>query len=539
MEAKNPQRIELFVGNLVVILELICYDLRMVINDLLLKISAEFKPVFVGMHNQILTLQEENTRLRRALYAAKSEKHLAGVLITPVGTLFNEAEQEFVGPLQPVVIPPAVDPKEPRPRSPKSGGRQPLPEDLPRERVEHDLEVDSKNCPNDGAELTRIGEEIVETLEFRPATLVVIENVYPKYACPVCEQHVIQAPAVPSVLPQTQCGPGLIAQIIICKYLLALPLYRQESEFKQMGIELSRSSMARWIIATHKYLLPLLDLLKKFILASQVIHADETHVQVLKEKGKTPQSKSYMWTICTGEHDPPAVFYEYYDNRKSESATSLLEDFKGLLHVDGYEGYSAVVEQNGIVRVGCWAHARRKFDVAKKDGAPAGHTLSGEFLNRIQKLFLAERDWKGLSAEERGAERQKISKPLVEDLQSYLDENLTRVTPKSKLGMAMTYLKNQWPLLTVFLNDGRASLSNNRMENLIRPFAIGRKNWMFSDTVAGAEASAGLYSLLLSAKMNELEARPYLISVLTEIPALLAKEPTADLSPYLPWNWKT
>ena len=160
-------------------------------------------------------------------------------------------------------------------------------------------------------------------------------------------------------------------------------------------------------------------------------------------------------------------------------------------------------------------------------------------MTRIQKLFLLERDWEDLSAEERCAERQKHSKPLVEDLQSYLDENLTRVTPKSKLGMAMTYLKNQWPLLTVFLNDGRASLSNNRMENLIRPFAIGRKNWMFSDTVAGAEASAGLYSLLLSAKMNELEARPYLISVLTEIPALLAKEPTADLSPYLPWNWKT
>ena len=330
MEAKNPQRIELFVGNLVVILELICYDLSMVINDLLLKISAEFKPIFVGMHNQILTLQEENTRLRRALYAAKSEKHLAGVLITPVGTLFNEAEQEFVGPLQPVVIPPAVDPKEPRPRSPKSGGRQPLPADLPRERVEHDLEVDSKTCPNDGAELTKIGEEIAETLEFRPATLVVIENVYPKYACPECEQHVAQAPAVPSILPQTQCGPGLIAQIIICKYLLALPLYRQESEFKQMGIELSRSSMARWIIATHKYLLPLLDLLKNFILASQVIHADETHVQVLKEEGKTPQSKSYMWTICTGKHDPPAVFMSIMtieNQNRQPPCWKILKDF--------------------------------------------------------------------------------------------------------------------------------------------------------------------------------------------------------------------
>ena len=508
----------------------------MIIDDFLLKISDQFKPIVVGMHNEIVTLQEENQRLRRMLFGSRSEKHLAGILIEPAGSLFNEAEKEFVGPLQPAAAHGEPEPK--KHRSPQSGGRQPLPADLPRERVEHNLSDESKTCPNDGAALEKIGEEVVETLEFRPSTLVVIQNVYPKYACHACEQHVIQASAVPSVLPQTQCGPGLIAQIIICKYLLALPLYRQEFEFKQMGIELSRSSMARWIIATHTFLTPLLELLQNSILSSDVAHADETHVQVLKEVGKTPQSKSYMWTLCSGEHGPPAVFYQYHDNRKSESATALLKDFKGLLHADGYESYNAVVEKNGIVRVGCWAHVRRKFEVAKKEGAPAGQTLSGEFLDRIQKLFLLEREWKNLSAQDRGAERQKNSAPLVEDLRSFLDKNISQVTPKSKLGMAMNYLNNQWPLLTVFVNDGRAALSNNRMENLIRPFAIGRKNWMFCDTVAGAQASAGLYSLLLTAKINELEARPYLISVLTEIPALLAQEPKADLSPYLPWNWK-
>lgn len=494
------------------------------------------------MHNQIILLQEEVTRLRRELYAAKSEKHISlASLILPEGGLFNEAEHIFVGPPRPTHLdaPPAQgEPKKPRVRSPESGGRKPLPADLPRERVVHDLVDDVKVCPNDGATLVLLGEEVTETLEFVPASLKVIEHVTRKYGCPECESHVARAEKPAAVMPGAQCGPGLIAHILVCKFMLALPFYRQEDEFAQMGIELSRTSMARWAIGTHAFLVPLLTLLKDFILKQDVVHADETTVQVLKEKGRAAQAKSYMWTLCTAENEIPAVWYEYHETRSQDAAAKLLEGYAGLLHVDGYAGYNAVCKSAEVTRVGCWAHARRKFDVAKKDGAAAGHTLSGEFLDRIQKLFLVERDWTKLEPTERQAEREKISRPIVDGIKALLEANIGSVTPKSKLGMAMNYLQGEWESLVVFLSDGRAAVSNNRMENFIRPFTVGRKNWLFSDTVAGAHASAGLYSLMMTAKANGLEVRPYLISLLTELPTVLASEPGADLSPYLPWNYK-
>lgn len=517
---------------------LLCDTKPMLENTYLENIPESHRAFVASMHNVIVTQQEEINRLRRALYGAKSEKHKSILeLLVPQGTLFNEAES---GASLPALEPEATntEPAKKQKRSPESGGRKPLPNDLPRERVIHDVEEGAKVCPHDGANLVCIGEEVVEVLEFVPAQLKVVENVYPKYACNVCEGHVAKAPAAPSVLPQTQCGPGLLAQIIICKFLLAMPLYRQETEFEQMGIPLARTSMARWVIGAQKFLSPVIALLKDFILSRDALHADETTVQVLKEAGKTPQSKSYMWVICTTEHDPPAVYYEYHDNRSASAAAALLDDFEGVLHVDGYRSYGRIAKKEGVLRVGCWAHVRRKFDVAKKDGAAAGKPLASQFLDLIQKLFLLERQCNEFSQDERLKQRREIAAPIVSEIKALLEKSLIEVTPKSKLGLALAYLNNEWDSLTAYVEEGRASISNNRVENLIRPFAIGRKNWLFADTPDGAHASAGLYSLLLSAKANDIEARAYLISLFTELPVILSQNPSADLSPYLPWNWK-
>lgn len=511
-------------------------------KEILGVLPENLKPLFVSMHNEIVRLQEENYRLRRAQYASRSEKHISGILIEPVGTLFNESEvaaatEDSGSDPEPPAVP-LPDVKKKRVRSPESGGRKPLPPDLPRERVIHDISESEKTCRFDGDILRQIGEEVVEKIEFIPSTLKVIQHVYPKYACDTCEGTFVQSEAEPVALPGIQAGPGLLAHIIVCKYLLALPLYRQEAEFTEMGFELSRTTMARWVIKTHDFLFPLLTLLKNFILSRGSIHADETTVQVLKEKGKPPQSKSYMWTLCSGEHDVPAVWFEYHASRSGRAALNLLNGFNGLLHIDGYDGYTSVTGRGGVIRLGCWAHVRRKFDVAKKDGAATGQRPASLFLDAIQRLFLVEREAAGKSPEQIREIRHFKSRLIVAEIRTLLDAHLTAVTPKSKLGMALNYLKNEWPWLIVFLDHGQASLSNNRMENYIRPFVTGRKNWLFADTPAGAAASAGLYSLLISARANGLDARAYLTALLTEIPAALKADPSSSLDQWLPWNWK-
>ena len=508
------------------------------LDTLLTQIPEEFKPQIAAAHNVIVQQQEEINRLRRALFGSKSESHLVGDVVEPKGTLFNECESvcEFCGP----PLPPDYDaPQKPKKkkRSPKSGGRKALPEDLPRRRVVHEAESERLTCPSDGAKLKKIGENVTEKLNFVPGYLEVIQDVYPVYSCPECNTGAVEAPVVPAVLPRSQCAPGLLAQIIICKYLLGLPLYRLERDFADMGMDVSRTSMARWIIGGAEFLSPFLAFMKSLLEKRNIAHADETVVQVLKEHGKTPQSQSYMWMMCSGGEEPPIIWFEYHRDRSKEAASALLGSFEGLLHVDGYAGYNSVIESSGLIRVGCWAHVRRKFDVAKKDGLK-GQGLASRILALIQRLFKLERNWSGTDPGERLKGRQERSQSVVDSIRHLMDETQHKVSPKSKLGLALGYLRNEWDRLVVFLEDGRAELSNNRGENYIRPFVIGRKGWLFSDTPAGAEASAALYSLMITARENGVQARPWLISLLTELPVVLSECPDADLSPWLPWNWK-
>lgn len=503
----------------------------------------QMKPIFASMQSSLVTLTEENWRLRRELYGSRSERHISLPIFEPNGSLFNEAEAVAESDTTPAaeLPPPAVvpEPKKKRGGTENSGGRKPLPEVLPRERVVHDLADAKKICPSDGATLVQIGEDVVEKLEIIPAQLKVIQHVYPKYGCPECNDHIDQACAALSAFPKAGCEPGLVAHILTQKYLYCVPLYRLESQFMQMGVDVSRVSMARWVIASADYLSTLIEEIKKYILLKSSIHADETTIQVLKGTGKAPTATSYMWALCTAEQDPVAVWFEFLSNRSAKAAGQLLEGFSGLLHADGYASYNAVIALQKILRVGCWAHVRRKFDVAAKDGAANGKGLSSQFLDEIQRLFLLERAWKQLTNDERILRRKEESAPIVEKIRSLIDNNAHRVPPKSKLGIAIGYLANEWEHMVVFLERGDAVLSNNRMENFIRPFAIGRKNWMFSDTVAGAEASAKLYSLIVTAKAHGLDVQAYLTALLTDLPKAQAnKDKPIDLEQYLPWNWK-
>lgn len=505
---------------------------------------AHIQPLVVSLHNDNVALREENSRLRRALYAAKSERHL-GEAIEPNGSMFNEAEALAAideSQARPVDTPPepTAPAKKSRVRSPESGGRDPLPEHLPRNRVVLDVPEEQKICPADGAALVVIGERVVEKLDIKPAEFSVTQYVAPVYGCPECKGHLTQAPAVPSALPQASCEPALLAYILEQKFLWGMPLYRLEQQFEQLGVEISRTKLARWVIAAADALGDVAYEIKAFILSQSSIHADETTVQVLKGTGKKPTSDNFMWTLCTAQGAVPAVWFQHAPSRDKAAAAKLLQNFAGLLHLDGFEAYSETVEKNRITRVGCWAHVRRYFDTAKKDGAAAGKSLASAFLDDIQSLFLLEREWETLLPEERRERRQERSAALVETIRARLDEVRPLVTPKSKLGAALTYLANQWDTLIVFLSDGRAALSNNHMENHIRPFAVGRKNWLFSDTVKGAEASALLYTLVASARANRIPVGTYLEWLLTELPKAeaLPRQGKLNLDPFLPWSFK-
>ncbi|WWW15103.1 hypothetical protein Spiro2_001989 [Spirobacillus cienkowskii] len=267
---------------------------------------------------------------------------------------------------------------------------------------------------------------------------------------------------------------------------------------------------------------PLVAEIKRYILSQPVIHCDETHVQVLAGTNKKPTSKSYMWVLASAKDAHPASVFQFYPDRSQASALDFLKSYKGFLHVDGYDGYSQVCSQLSVTRVACWAHVRRKFESAFKEGAPAGKSLAELFLTEIQSLL--EKEIESLSALEKQNMRLEKATPIIQNIRKLIDENVNKVLPRSKLGDAFGYISNEWPHLLHFLGNGLIALSNNKVENAIRPFAIGRKNWLFSYSTRGAQASAILYSLIATAKDHDLHVEEYLNDLFLNI-TLLKKSP--------------
>jgi transposase len=416
-------------------------------------------------------------------------------------------------------------------------GRKPLPDWIPREEVLHDLSEAEKICAKDGAALQEIGREVSEQLEVIPAVFRVLRHVRPKYACPRCKTGVKIAPVPPQPIPKSLASPSLLAHVVVSKYADALPLYRQAGMLERAGIDLSRSTLATWMVRAGELVQPLLNLIGEEIVAGDFVQCDETPFQVLKEPGKPATSLSYLWVRRGGEADHPLLLYEYADSRRKAVPKRLLEGFRGVLQTDGYEGYTEVGAQPGIVHAGCWAHARRRFHDALKGQTGSGKksartSKAQQGLAWIQKLYRIERGLVEAAPEERQRVRQEKAQPVVEKIRSWLDQALPSVPPQSLTGKALGYLDRQWEKLVRYLEDGRIPIDTNLVENSIRPFALGRRNWLFADTPGGAQASANLYSVIQTAKANGLEPFAYLVHLFTELPKATRLEDFEALLPH-------
>jgi transposase len=365
----------------------------------------------------------------------------------------------------------------------RRGKRKPLPEALPRTEIVHDLAEHEKMCANDPSHaLVRTGERTCERLVYEPAKIEVERHIRPEYSCPLCKDGIQCAPRVPSPIPKSMATPSLLAQIATSKFVDGMPLARQEKMFARLGIDLPRSTMASWMMRCGELVSPLLEWIAQEIRKSGYVLADETTFQVLKEEGKTAQSKSYLWALRREDPDHPLLYYAYDPSRSGEVARRLLKGFQGYLQADGYSGYDGFEQVEGVVLVGCFAHARRKFDEAMrgqgkpKKGRPKSDKkrIADQGLAKINALFKIERRYAGVSPEERHRLRQEKLRPKLVELRAWTLEVKDRVPPKSLTGKALTYLDNQWHKLFRVLDDGRIELSTNVVERAIRPFVIGR-----------------------------------------------------------------
>jgi len=461
---------------------------------------------------QVLALTEQLNLALARRYAASSEKCSPDQIY-----MFDEAELD--GDAEPDTAAGAHDDEVMvAAHKRKKRGRKPLPDSLPRIDVIHELPESERHCDHDGRTLTEIGEVVSEQLDIIPAKIQVTRHIRRKYACS-CGQCIKTAPLPAQPIPRSMASPGLLAHITVSKYQDALPLYRQETILQRIGVDIPRATLANWMIKAGHLVQPLINLMHEQLLSHDIIQMDETTVQVLKESGKKAQSKSYLWLQRGGPPEHPVVLYHYDPGRGAGVAKRLLAGFKGYLQTDGYDGYNAAVAVNHLAHVGCMAHARRKFSEAvKAQGRNKKRGKAHRGLTLIQKLYRVEKQARKLTPEERHAQRQLHARPILDEIRTWLDQALPQVPPTSTTGKALNYLHNEWDKLIRYLDDGRLEIDNNAAENAIRPFVVGRKNWLFSDSVKGVKASANLYSLIETAKANGLEPYAYLRYLFAELP---------------------
>jgi len=399
----------------------------------------------------------------------------------------------------------------------KKPGRKPLNPNLRRVEEIVDIPEEEKTCAC-GSVMTKIGEETSEKLEIIPQSIFVTKTIRPKYACRHCEgtededKPVVRiAPVPPSIIPRSIASASLLSYIMIHKYQDHLPFYRQELQFQRIGIEISRQDMSNWQQQVYTKLLPLLDLMKETIKKGPVIQMDETTVQVMGEDGREDTQKSYMWLARGGPPGKPVVLYEYRKTRGAYNAKEFLEGYNGYLQTDGYSGYdTAVRELPGIIHVGCFAHARRKFFEASKVTKKPQSAEEG--IKHIRKLYELEDKLRKENLNENDflARRKKQTEPILSEFKIWLNKRANEVLPSGKLGEAVAYTLKQWNKLIAYLESPCLTPDNNACENAIRPFVLGRKNWLFNKSPKGAESSCGIYSLIETAKQNGLEPLTYL-----------------------------
>ncbi len=455
---------------------------------------------------------------RKKAFGRSSEKAAEGVY-EQLSLLFNEAEavaqEESISKI-------AGIPVRSYTRKRKTGSAHDIiPRDAEVIEVEHTLPEEERNCPECGSVMEPIGREVVEKVVLVPAKAVLQRDIYYTYACKVCTAEptpVRKAPKEPALIPGSYASAEAVAHIAVQKFVMGSPLYRQEQEWERQNVLLSRQTMSNWLLKSAKdWLVPIYEELHKRLLGHDLLHADETELQVLHEEGRSAQSKSYMWLYRTsGDAEHPIVLYEYCPGRGQEYPKRFLNGFRGYLQTDGYVGYNNLTD---VIHIGCWAHARRKLEEARQVASKGERlTTAEQGVAYCTQLFKLEEGFKDLTPSERKKKRLEKEKPLLDAMLVWTKTR--NAAPKSKLGEALSYLLNQWGSLTAYLQDGRIELSNNRAERSIKPFVISRKNFLFANTPAGARSSAVLFSLIETAKENHLDPYMYLVWVLKEAPKL-------------------
>ena len=493
--------------------------------------NRESAELIQSLESRFTALEEQYRLLLLHRFARKSEKsqdiEAQGLLFeepsSPQDGKTEEDEEQTVGSY-----------------SRKKRGRKPLDDSLPREEVILDIPEEDKSCAC-GEKLSRIGEEVSERLEVIQPRMWVKRIIRPKYACRACEgsgdeekSAVRIAPAPESIIPKSIVSPGLLSFIITNKFVDHLPYYRQEGRFERIGVHISRQNMSNWQQAAYEKIRPLVELLKHHIRTGPVINMDETPVQVLGEEGRKDTQKSYMWLARGGPPDKPALLYSYRETRGSEHIKEILSGYAGYLQTDGYGAYETALKENpDIIHVGCMAHARRKFDEAAKVSQKAAS--AAEALKHIRGLYRLESELRAmnLSQEEFLRLRQEKAGPLLTAFRGWLEKRAPQVPPSLALGKAISYTLKEWPKLVRYLDCAELTPDNNAAENAIRPFVLGRKNWLFSGSPSGAESSCAMYSLIETAKHNGLNPQEYLLKVFESAPLIRRDE---DWTRLLPWN---
>ena len=472
----------------------------------------------VYLRTWIERLKLELARLRRMQFGRSSEQLSAR--IEQLELIVEEFEASAA----------QQTPAATAPRSPaRKPVRKPLPAHLPRETVVH---APAEACPDCGTTMQRLGEDVSEMLEYVPARFKVIRQVRPKLSCGCC-QRIVQLPAPIRPIDRGLPGPGLLAHVAVSKFADSLPLYRQAQIYAREGVELERSTLADWLGGVARLTQPLVDALGRYVLGANKLHADDTPVPVL-EPGRRVTKTGRLWTYVrddrpAGSDDAPAVWFQYSPDRKGERPVAHLKNFAGILQADGYAGFDQLYARGDIVEAACWAHVRRKFyDIHVANDSP----IAAEALTRIGALYAIEADIRGRPSDHRKATRQARAGPLLDDLHEWLQTTLTTVSKKSDLAVAIRYALTRWTALTRYRDDGGVEIDNNAAERSLRAVAIGRKNYLFAGSDAGGDRAAAFYSLIGTAKLNDLDPEAYLRTVLERI----AEYPINRIDELLPWN---
>jgi len=409
----------------------------------------------------------------------------------------------------------------------KKPGRKPLPKDLPREVIELKLPEEEQRCSCCGEPLIVFAKDTSERLKHIPEQFIIQETIRYKYACKnKCDKSVKMAELPKAAIPKSIATEELLAHMIISKYVDHLPLYRQEKIYERAGIDIDRTNLSNWIFKCADLFEPMVNLFKTEIQQGNYTNADETPVRLITENGVIKTSKAYMFVYVGGDRSSPHILYDYQSTRSGESAEAMLKDFKGYLQTDAFSGYDRFKKDPDITLVGCFAHARRKYyEITKITKGPG---LAQEGLNFITRLYKIEKAFK--KGDPPGIiqrTRQERSKPILEEMERWLKKNMPKTPPQSLIYKAMFYTYNHWDVLTAYIKDGKLSIDNNVAENAIRPFALGRKNWLFCGNEKGAKASAIMYSIVETCRANKIKPEDYVLYLLKNLPYGDKHDPTS------------